>query len=169
VARRRRRSSSSTRNSPLRDLPLIPYAAHALKGADLGAENYGVKPFDFPLLTDENVAPDVVTGLRERKCNVRTVGEEQLIGRPVTEVLARAVSQGRIVVTHDLAFGRAAVQAGPFVGIIYLRPGHISATFVLDLIDGLRRSAIDVSSPFVLVAERRDDAVRVRVRPAPPW
>ncbi len=129
-----------------------------------------MKPFEFPLLADENVAPDVVTGLRERKCNVRTVGEEQLIGRPDTEVLARAVSQGRIVVTHDLAFGRAAVQAsGQFVGIIYLRPGHISANFVLDLIDGLRQSAIDVSSPFVLVAERRDDAVRVRVRTAPPW
>ena len=66
-----------------------------------------MRPFDFPLLADENVAPDVVTGLRERKCNVRTVGEEQLIGRPDTDVLARAVSQARIVVTHDLAFGRA--------------------------------------------------------------
>jgi predicted nuclease of predicted toxin-antitoxin system len=80
-------------------------------------------------------------------------------------VLVRAVSQGRIVVTHDLAFGRAAVQtSGQLVGIIYLRPGHISATFVLGLIDGLRRSAIDVSSPFVLVAERRDDAAFASAR-----
>lgn len=83
-----------------------------------------MRPFDFPLLADENVAPDVVTALRERKCNVRTVGEEQLIGRPDTEVLARAVSQGRIVVTHDLAFGRAAVQAsGSLSGSSTCDPG----------------------------------------------
>jgi hypothetical protein len=32
-----------------------------------------VKPLDFPLLTDENIAPDVVVGLRDRGHDVRTV------------------------------------------------------------------------------------------------
>ena len=91
-----------------------------------------MKPLDFPLLSDENIAPDVVTGLRALGCDLRTVGEERLIGRPDMEVLERATNQGRVVVTHDLAFGRSAVRTGtPFVGIIYLRPGHISAAFVL--------------------------------------
>jgi hypothetical protein len=37
-----------------------------------------------------------------------------------------------VVVTHDLAFGRHAIRAGTsFVGIIYLRPGHISASLCL--------------------------------------
>lgn len=40
-----------------------------------------MKPLDFPLLTDENIAADVVTGLRARGCDVRSADEERLIGR----------------------------------------------------------------------------------------
>jgi predicted nuclease of predicted toxin-antitoxin system len=108
-----------------------------------------VRPLDFPLLSDENIAPDVADGLRARGCDLRTAGEEQLIGRPDVDVLERATSQRRVVVTHDIAFGRSAIRTGTsFVGIIYLRPGHISATFVLP---------IDV--PFVQ-AKREDLTVR---------
>jgi predicted nuclease of predicted toxin-antitoxin system len=96
---------------------------------DLGAENHGVKPFDFPLLTDENVGPEVVAGLRERGCDVRTVADEDIIGAADKDVLHRAVKYDRVVVTHDL----------------------------------------DVEPPFVLVADRRETAVRVRVRSGPPW
>jgi predicted nuclease of predicted toxin-antitoxin system len=129
-----------------------------------------VKPFDFPLLTDENIGPEVAAGLRERGCDVRTVAEEALIGSSDTGVLDRAVKSGRVVVTYDLAFGRTAIATGePFVGIIYLRPGHISAAFVLEVVDTVIRSSIDVVPPFVLVAERRESAVRVRVRSGPPW
>jgi predicted nuclease of predicted toxin-antitoxin system len=129
-----------------------------------------VKPLDFPLLSDENIAPDVVAGLRARGCDLRTAWDERLIGRPDVDVLERATSQGRVVVTHDLAFGRAAFRTGTsFVGIIYLRPGHISAAFVLTVIDALRDSTVDVQPPFIVVAERQQSAVRVRVRTAPPW
>jgi predicted nuclease of predicted toxin-antitoxin system len=71
-----------------------------------------VKPLDFPLLTDENIAPDVVEGLRARGCDLRTAAEEHLIGRPDVEILGRSTSQGRVVVTHDLGFGRSAIIAG---------------------------------------------------------
>jgi predicted nuclease of predicted toxin-antitoxin system len=129
-----------------------------------------VKPLDFPLLSDENIAPDVVEGLRARGCDLRTAGEERLIGRPDVEVLERATSQGRVVVTHDLGFGRSAIIAGAtFLGIVYLRPGHISAAFVLGVIDALRTSAVEVEPPFIVVAERQQSAVRVRARTAPPW
>jgi predicted nuclease of predicted toxin-antitoxin system len=129
-----------------------------------------VKPLDFPLLTDENIGPDVVEGLRARGCDLRTAGEERLVGRPDVEVLERARSQGRVVITHDLGFGRSAASAGvTFVGIVYLRPGHISATFVLGLIDALRTSAVEVEPPFIAVAERHEATVRVRTRTAPPW
>jgi predicted nuclease of predicted toxin-antitoxin system len=91
----------------------------------VGAENHGVTPLDFPLLTDENIAPDVVSGLQARGCDLRTARDEQLNGRPDADVLERATAQGRVVVTHELAFGRSAIRAGAaFVGIIYLRPGH---------------------------------------------
>jgi predicted nuclease of predicted toxin-antitoxin system len=136
----------------------------------LGAENQSVKPLDFPLLTDENIASDVVAGLRALGCDVRAAWDEQLIGRPDVDVLERAASQGRVVVTHDVAFGRSAIRAGAaFVGIVYLRPGHISAEFVLAIIDALRDSSVEVQAPFIVVAERQQFAVRVRARRAPPW
>jgi predicted nuclease of predicted toxin-antitoxin system len=129
-----------------------------------------VTPLDFPLLTDENINPDVVAGLRAQGCNLRTAWDEQLIGRPDVDVLERATAQGRVVVTHDLAFGRSAVRAeASFVEIIYLRPGHISAAFVLEIVDILRASTVDVLPPFIAVAERAQVTVRVRVRTAPPW
>jgi predicted nuclease of predicted toxin-antitoxin system len=106
-----------------------------------------VKPFEFPLLTDENIGPDVVAGLRERGCDVRTVGEEDLIGSVDRDVLDCAVRQGRVVVTHDLAFGHAIIAAGaPFVGIVYLRPGHISASFVLAVVDAVIQSSVDIAT-----------------------
>ena len=129
-----------------------------------------MKPFGFPILTDENIGPEVVAGLRRRGCDVRTVAEEDLIASSDRGVLERAVQDGRVVVTHDLGFGHGPIAAGAaFIGIIYLRPGHISSTFVLEVVDAVSQSSVDVEPPFVLVAERRESTVRVRVRTAPPW
>ena len=129
-----------------------------------------MKPLDFPLLSDENISPDVVEGLRARGCDLRTAWDEQLVGRSDVDVLERANSQRRVVVTHDLAFGRSAIRTGAsFVGVIYLRPGHISAPFVLAVIDALRESAVEVQPPFIVVAERQQSTIRVRARTAPPW
>jgi hypothetical protein len=41
--------------------------------------------------------------------------------------------------------------------------------FVLEVVDAVRRSSVDVEAPFVLVAERRESTIRVRVRTSPPW
>ena len=129
-----------------------------------------MRPLDFPLLTDENIAADVVAGLRARGCDVRSADEERLIGCGDREVLERATTLHRVVVTHDLAFGKVDMRGGTsFVGIVYLRPGHISAAFVLAIIDALREASIDVQPPFIVVAERRQTTIRVRVRTAPPW
>ena len=43
----------------------------------LGSENHCVKPLAFQLLSDENIAREVLKGLRVRGCDVRTVEEEQ--------------------------------------------------------------------------------------------
>jgi hypothetical protein len=85
-----------------------------------------------------------------------------MIGGPDAEILERASAQGHVVVTHDLAFGRAAIRGGTrFVGIIYLRPGHISAEFVLEIVDALRASTVDVQLPFIAVA-----GLEIDIRPA---
>jgi hypothetical protein len=78
-----------------------------------------VRPLDFPLLTDENIAPDVVAGLRARGCDVRSAAEERLIGRADGEVLKRATALHRVTLTHDLAFGKVDIRGGAsFVGIV---------------------------------------------------
>jgi hypothetical protein len=41
--------------------------------------------------------------------------------------------------------------------------------FVLDVIDALRESTVEVQPPFIVVAERQQSTVRVRARTAPPW
>jgi predicted nuclease of predicted toxin-antitoxin system len=128
-----------------------------------------VTPLDFPLLTDENIALDVVSGLRARGCDLRTARDEQLVGRSDVDVLERATAQGRVVVTHDLAFGRSAIRASAaFVGIIYLRPGHISAGFVLEIVDALPRPRY-TSSPRSSQWLNDSNQPCVRVRTAPPW
>lgn len=134
----------------------------------MGPADHRVKPLDFPLLADENIAPDVVSGLRSRGHDVRAVRDEALVGRPDAGVLATATRLGRVVVTHDVAFGRSAFRAGTsFIGIVYLRPCHISAAFVLDIVDALRESSVDVQSPFIAIGIAPSRLVRVRT--TPPW
>lgn len=102
-------------------------------------------------LTDENVGPGVVAGLRQRGWDVLTAAEAQLIGSSDAAVLSRATAVGRVVVTHDLAFGRDALARGTgFIGIIYMRPGHVSADFVLELFDAVEGAVRDATPPFVL-------------------
>jgi hypothetical protein len=100
--------------------------------------------------------------------DLRAAWDEQLIGRPDVHVLEGATNQGRVV-AHDVAFSRSAIRTGTsFVGIIYLRPGHISASFVLAVVDALRESTVETQPPLIVVAERQQSAVRVRARTAPP-
>ena len=126
-----------------------------------------MKPLDFPLLTDENIAHEVVLGLRARQRDVRTAADEGLLGHSDIELLARARESGRVILTHDLSFGRLSMFAGtPFVGVVYIRPGHISASFVLEAVDSLLKSSVDVTPPFIALVERRGESVRVRIRSA---
>jgi predicted nuclease of predicted toxin-antitoxin system len=124
-----------------------------------------MNPLELPLLTDENIHPEVVQGLRARGKDVRTVVDEGLRGSEDVVVLRRAYSTGRVVVTHDGDFGKLAIQADePYTGIVFLRPGHILPSFVLGALAALEASTIAVMPPFIVVVERRDDQVRVRVR-----
>ncbi len=126
-----------------------------------------MKALDFPLLADENIDPDVVAELRARGYDVASVRDRLLGGRPDAEILATAVAEGRVVLTHDADFGLLAIRrAQPCVGIVYLRPGHIAAAFVLEMIDALIEMAIEAQPPFLVVAVRKGNAVTVRLRAA---
>ena len=51
-----------------------------------------------------------------------------------------------------------------FVGIVYLRPGHIRADFTITTLEAIREHSPEVTPPFILVAERTGDTVKIRVR-----
>jgi len=124
-----------------------------------------VNPLDFPLLTDENVHPDVVAFLRERGNDVRSVVECDLLGQSDVDLLRLAHESGRVILTHDHDFGTLAVARGePFTGIVYLRPGHIRPEFTIETVEAIAAQSITVQSPFIVVAERRGQVVRIRVR-----
>jgi hypothetical protein len=69
-----------------------------------------------------------------------------------------------VVLTHDSDFGGMGVSGAKFVGIVYLRPGHIRADFTIKTIEAIRNNAPEVTPPFILVAERTGDTVKIRVR-----
>jgi predicted nuclease of predicted toxin-antitoxin system len=124
-----------------------------------------VKPLAYPLLADENIHPEVVRALAAQGFDITSVRELNLKGSSDEAVLRVAHAQHRVVVTHDSDFGRLAIQSGaPFTGIIFVRPGHISASFVLDALLTMHRADIDANTPFMLVVERRGEIVRARLR-----
>ena len=123
-----------------------------------------MKALDFPLLADENVNPEVITFLRGIRLDVESVAEQGKFGLPDTQVLQQATEENRVVLTHDSDFGGMAVFGAKFIGIIYLRPGHIQADFTVKTLEAIRDNAPDVTPPFILVAERTGDTVKIRVR-----
>lgn len=123
-----------------------------------------MKALDFPLLADENVHPDVIVFLREAGLDVESISEQGKFGLPDADVLQQANEANRVVLTHDSDFGGMAVFGAKFTGIIYLRPGHIQADFTIKTLEAIRDNAPEVTPPFILVAERTGDTVKIRVR-----
>ena len=123
-----------------------------------------MKALDFPLLADENVHPDVIGFLRKAGLDVESVSEQGQFGLPDIQVLQQATRAGRAVLTHDSDFGGLALMGAQFIGIIYIRPGHIRADFTVKTLEVIRDNAPEVMPPFILVAERTGDTVKIRVR-----
>lgn len=123
-----------------------------------------MKALDYPLLADENIHPDVIAFLRRAGLDVESVADEGLFGLPDAHVLLQATESGRVVLTHDSDFGGMAVFGAKFVGIVYLRPGHIHSEFTVKTLEAIRDNAPEIRPPFILVAERTGDIVKIRVR-----
>jgi len=124
-----------------------------------------VRLLAYPLLTDENIHSEVVSWLRQGGRDVHSVFDHGLNGQPDARILQHAHAGGRVVLTHDSDFGLIAIRSGePFTGVLYLRPGHFSASFTIDTLRAVALSPIEVTPPFIAVAERRENETRVRVR-----
>lgn len=124
-----------------------------------------MRPLEYPLLLDENIHPAVASGLVALGCDVVTVASRDAAGATDEEVLAIANAEGRVVVTHDSDFGTLTVRGGrDVVGIIYLRPGHINPGIVLQMLAVVNEVDAVAEPPFIVVAERKEREVRVRLR-----
>jgi len=128
-----------------------------------------VKLRDFPLLADQNIHVDVVGFLRSEGFDVVDVQQAGLVSADDSIILSWAVSHGRVIVSHDADFGVLAIQAGaPYVGIVHLRPGHISPLATIDSVRLLLTLDTDLIPPFIVTVKRTGQSVTVRIRHATP-
>lgn len=124
-----------------------------------------MKLAELPLLADENIHPEVLAWCRGEGLDVASVADRGLLGRPDDAVLAAAAAEGRVVLTHDADFGTLAVAGRkPIVGIVYLRPGHIDASYTIASLRAVLAQTFPVQPPFIIVAQRAGDIVTLRVR-----
>ena len=120
---------------------------------------------DFAILADENIEREVVAWLRQRECDVLDVCEAGLIGCGDAQLIERAHSQNRVILTHDSDFGALWVaRREPMVGLLFLRPGHIDPQFTIGALDLIFRRNLDLVPPFILVARRTGNRVTIRLR-----
>jgi len=120
---------------------------------------------DFRLLADENMHSEVVQFLRSQGCDVLDVKEEGLFGTSDVALMRLAYLEDRIILTHDSDFGRLAITTNePMKGIIFLRPGHIDPRFTIGTLRVLFSQPELPEHPFIIVAERVREEVRIRIR-----
>jgi predicted nuclease of predicted toxin-antitoxin system len=120
---------------------------------------------DLPLLADENIHPEVIAWLSQQGHDIQSVHDNGWVGVSDEFLVGASAQTGRVILTHDSDFGRLALASGAsFVGIIYLRPGHIKPEFVIEMLETLFSESIAVEMPFVIVVQRTGDSVRVRYR-----
>jgi predicted nuclease of predicted toxin-antitoxin system len=119
----------------------------------------------FKLLADEDVHPEAAAYLRKEACDVIAVDDLDLRGSSDKQILKLALSEQRVVLTHDRDFEALTIAGGQrILWIIYLRPGHIRPEFTIETPQTVFRSSLDLTPPFLLVAIWGDNGIRVRVR-----
>lgn len=123
---------------------------------------------DFLFLTDENIDPIVVNGLREQGLDIWDVKENQWFGKTDREILAFANQENRVIISQDSDFGTLIYRDGKsFSGIIFLRPGHFDSNVHIQTLQALLALPNELNSPFILVAENQGEAIRIRLRELP--
>jgi len=68
---------------------------------------------------DEHVSPAIAAGLRRRGIDITTAAEARLLGAEDTAHMAFALSQDRVIVTHDDDFLTHHAAGVPHAGIAY--------------------------------------------------
>jgi predicted nuclease of predicted toxin-antitoxin system len=122
-------------------------------------------PFRFPILADENIHDDTIYFLRSEGLEIESIKERNLRGSSDRQIIEMAVSEKKVILTHDADFGRILYLSPEFqTGIIFLRPGHASPLFTQQTIQSILATELQAYIPFILVAERTNDDIKIRLR-----
>lgn len=119
-------------------------------------------------LVDMPISPAVAAWLREQGHGAVHAAEIGLARASDEELLGRARTEGRVVMTADLDFGRLlALAAAQGPGVILLRGGNYSERQVHDLIARVLQtvSEQDLGSSMTVVDQRRIRRTRLPLRP----
>ncbi|MBA3028256.1 MAG: hypothetical protein FP816_05480 [Desulfobacteraceae bacterium] len=116
---------------------------------------------DAKILTDENVSPKVVKFLRDIGLDVLDVKEQNLHGSEDETLLAMALKEQRIIMSHDSDFGTLAINQGKkFHGIIFLRLKSPKPDNAINALNQLFAGDLELQPATILVLEEG----RVRIR-----
>ncbi|MFN4256190.1 MAG: DUF5615 family PIN-like protein [Saprospiraceae bacterium] len=120
---------------------------------------------DFQFLTDENIDAELVEFLRQQGFDVLDIKEMRMFRLPDKDVLGMAYAQNRVVISQDSDFGTLIFRdKAPFIGVIYLRPGHQSPQIHIESFQAILDGQLELAVPFVLVAENTGEMVKIRLR-----
>jgi len=120
---------------------------------------------DFRLLTDENIDAEVVDFLRREGFDVLDIKENRWFSLPDKSILEVATKENRATVSQDSDFGTLVFKDElPFIGIIYLRPGHYSAHVHIQTLKAILSAPLEINYPFILVGEHHQTQVKIRLR-----
>jgi len=117
------------------------------------------------LKLDENLSVHLKSTLSRMGCNVRTAGEEDLLGRDDVEIAAAARREERVLLTLGLEFGDLRKHPpGSHPGIVLFRPRSLGPLAVNRFIEGFLKSANLEDFPGCIIIA---DPSKVRVRRPP--
>lgn len=116
-------------------------------------------------LADENIHPALILWMQENGFHVENIRGTALAGANDYKVLQYAEEKSLIILTHDSDFGQMVFTGYNLTtGIIFIRPGHIKEDFHQKTILAISQSNLNLKAPFLLVADKTQDSVRIRLR-----
>lgn len=120
---------------------------------------------DFSYLIDENISNELIQYLKEYNINLINVREEKMQGTSDEALVKLAEEKNLVILTHDSDFGKIIfTNAGFKTGIIFLKPGHIDPRYHVQTMKSLFSTSLNLEFPFMLVAERTGDHLKIRKR-----
>ena len=124
-----------------------------------------MKLTEFSFLADENIGLGLVEFIRQQGLITTSILESGQFGKSDLELLQTAFGENQVILTQDSDFGTLVFRDKvDFVGILYLRPGHFSDQFHIATVKTILEADLDLTPPFIIVAENTGETVKLRIR-----